>query len=287
MMDYGERLQRALDAFPAPGPREEFRAGLRARFLGAADDAGDAPATAAPRGTRGARRARPAGVTSVARAPRRRLRLVALAAAVALVALWSLHGAGDPAAWRVHGGDVAALRVDGAALPAGLAPDEVARRIGAAAQVSAQGAGVRLRAGDLFVIELSAGSTLDLSGVSGDLRGDIALAMAGETGSFRVSTGPGFGGGRTLSFRTPEAEVTVLGTAFGVDRYVSDDPSGSGTCICCCAGVVRAVDRRRRGAEMRIAAESMAFVFAGEEPLVEGPVIEDHAAPIERLMEVW
>lgn len=199
-----------------------------------------------------------------------------LAAAVLVMAfLGSDFGsASDAPGWRVlppASGAVAAFQVDGQ--PYASPQDLVAAEV-----VTAGSEALRLEFSDQMVVEMGPGSALDLTGMSGEE--NWTLAMVGERGSFRVATLPAFKEQSSrLFFTTPEVEVEVIGTVFGVDRC-QDDPLGPvATCVCCTDGEVevRALTsgkhgRVKSGNSSLVKEEIGSMSHMGLDPVHRGPL---------------
>lgn len=280
-------LEPALEALQPTAARLAFKRELREQFVGAVEGEGAAPQRHVAKTSRRPRASRPrrdsggSHVPSGARRHRRQTWFMgagALALAAALVVSLVLRTPAR-AGWQVLSmASVPAatdFQVDGVAFISGqdLA---FANRITAGSEV------LRLQFHDQLVVDLEPGSSLDISGTRG--AGDIVLAMAGERGGYRVATLDGFDGSqRRLLFRTPDAEVEVRGTVFGIDRYQDDKPGVSGTCVCCCKGevLVRAVDS---AAEASVLAGKSSYVLASVGEINPMDIPDAHRGPLDEML---
>ena len=200
----------------------------------------------------GSRRPASGRAPSSARFDRRRVwgGVLGLAAALMVVPLL-LRGSSDTQGWRVlssDSGQTVAFQVDGA-------PYSSAEGLAAAEIVTSGSKVLRLELPDQMILELDPDSSIDLSGVGGDE--DWTLAMAGISGGYRVATLPGFKQqSRRLFFTTPDAQVEVVETVFGVDRYENDPVNPNGTCVCCVDGVVSVEAQNSEGVCRTVAGKS-------------------------------
>jgi ferric-dicitrate binding protein FerR (iron transport regulator) len=218
---FDAEVERALLALPRPAARAPFRAGLRRRFLEVDPDlrVGE-PAPPPP----------PASPHEVWR--RRALKVGAIAAAaLVLLVLFELRPRGPR--WSViEASPGAIVRVDGTPRRADDAAALEEALVGAEAIESEAGT-LRLRLGDLYLLELGPGTALRLSTLDRAARAE-PLAIRAERGSVRVRTGPAFAGSR-MRVSAPNLDLRVVGTTFAVDRLEH------GTCVCCFEGTVELV----------------------------------------------
>lgn len=220
---------------------------------------------------------------------------VALAAAAVLVMALLPRGGTEVApasGWSLLSGGQVAL-VDGQALD--LADSSALSGGGfaladAPQQVTAGDETLRLRFGDQMVLELEPGSTLDVSDLTeaGHADGEWVLSMQGETGGYRVATMEGFRRDeRRLLFRTPDAEVEVVGTVFGVDRYPDRVGGKSGTCVCCCDGEVQVRSLVGAGSDAVKTGQSNYVYTASGEMKAMPHMPEGHGKPLELLAKAF
>lgn len=249
--DVGEPLESMLRSWaPEPARPAARRAAQRALVEGWSEGEGEADAVAAPAagaprvvavrrdrsdGRHAARRSRSA--PAPARATSHRLRLLVggslLATAAALVLLLRGGlGVEPPApAWILdvasaktvaEPGGLEGLLVDGRAMTS-LTDLEAA--LADARRIEVGPNQVRVLRDDRYVLELAAGTTVEISPDGGEI--------VAESGSIRIATGPGFDAARPLAVLTPHVRAEVAGTVFGVD--IGADYS----CVCCVEGSVR------------------------------------------------
>lgn len=283
-------LDPALDAVQHPAARSAFRRELREQFLGAGEAASASThkrvtkAAGGPRASR-ARREPASDGSRVPRGARKQRRQTwamgasALVVAAALVITFVLRPPVPVSdGWQLR--PIASapasdqFQVDGVAYVPG-------QDLAQADLITAGSEALRLQFCNQLVVDLEPGSSLDISGTRGT--GDIVLAMAGERGGYRVATLASFDSTqRRLLFQTPDAEVEVRGTVFGIDRYQDDKPGGSGTCICCCKGEVQV--RARDGAAKSAVSEGQSsYVVAGVGEINPMDMPHAHAAPLDQM----
>ncbi len=207
-----------------------------------------------------------------------RFRLIgaALATAAGLL-LWTTLVRPTPSPWRVQpAGFVAAeVTVDAQSL-AGLSAQEVGRRLVGARHLATGNAPLRVEWGRVLLLELGPNSAVELSGLELS-RTDLALAS--ERGSLRLATGPDFPG-RQLELRTPDVEVAVVGTVFGIDI------EAYGTCVCCAEGEVLTRSLHDRAVSGTVGGEAMGFVFSDGRAAQFGQGMP-HAPALEPLRGYW
>ena len=287
-------LHNALQQWPRPQARPDFRERLRAEFLAApfearaasevdAQDLGPAPEVA-PRWGEGLPVAE---IFAPARSPTRRpwftlVSVAAIAAAVLLLFQWQ-----DPTGWRVGAASEFTLaRVDGqefspaqsARLAAALKPGSV---------IEVEGGSLELLLDTRIALSLAAGSALTLMAVpEPEVLGSIWFEQ--QRGSLAVVTGPGFVDAN-LRIRTPDSEVRIVGTRFAVDVI-----AGMGTCVCCDEGSVSVFDQPltqelvpEGTPEHKLSRGEMSFIFSDHRPTKIGSAMAEHLAPIESLRQVW
>ena len=302
-IDAPEDVARALDSWRPPGARRGFREELRARFLAAEaedgeDEAALAPALDAVRtpaarpAFRAALRERfvageedTAGEMEDEVGGRPRLRLLAggglIAAAAALVLFWLLPSGAPRWSLLNRESALAGLTVDGEPLPAGTDAAGVAERLASARLVGTGAETVRLVLGELFVIELDPDTTLDLSRLPADLDDD-PLVLYGERGGFRIATGPAFDPARRrLEFHTPDVDVAVVGTVFGVDCYPGV------TCVCCMEGRVAVAPRIAGYEDGHVEAAHTVLFHGNGDPRQEMVDYEPHQKLLRPLASYW
>lgn len=253
------------------------------------------PVTAAGPDQRRGRRTAPSRRAPVsARSQRRRTWSIvggaaALAAAAVIAMIWIPGGTAAPAAsgWSLlAGGQVA--QFDGQALEA--PGDGQLAVAGSPKIVTAGDETLRLQFLDQMVLELEPGSSLDISDLTEEGHADDGwiLTMSGDSGGYRVATMAGFRrDDRRLTFRTPDADVEVVGTVFGIDRYVGREVGPDGTCVCCCDGEVR-VTSRSNGQSGAVVSGTSNYVHSesgaqNPMPKMPGP----HAKPLEVLASAY
>ncbi len=220
---------------------------------------------------------------------------VALAAAAVVAMVWVPSGTGGTggsaglgtSGWSfLAGGQVA--QVDGqAAQASGGGPLALA---GSPKVVTAGDQILRIQYLDEMVVELEPGSSLDISDLTEEGHADDGwvLTMSGDKGGYRVATMEDFRlKERSLRFRTPDAEVQVVGTVFGIDRYTGEGDEPKGTCVCCCDGEVQ-VTSRSDGRSDAVVAGASNYVYSDSGSLnpmanMPGP----HAKPLEVLAEAY
>ena len=191
------------------------------------------------------------------------------------VLAWSLPDSVEDLVWSI----------DGQRVKPSSSPAEIEQLLNTAKTIAADdGGALRLTYGRLFQIEVAGGSELDLSRFNQTASNtNFRLGMVGDTGGFYFQTGPDFKtNGCELTFRTPEADISVVGTVFAVDRYVSGMGMMEGTCVCCSEGNVRVKATHERNSVTT--AGNSCFVSPGDTKLMAGEVVHDHQAPMDRLM---
>ena len=294
-------LEPALQAIQPPAARPEFKQELREQFLGAASGEQVVAHRPSPRpspkpSSKPIRRSRPGRARRKAgskgsqapRGARRQRRLTwsigggAVAIAAALLAVFFLR---TPAAVSAPSAGWQLLPIASVPAPSAFQVDGVAFVPGqdlAKANVITAGTEVlRLQFYDQLVVDLEPGSSLDIRGTRGD--GDIVLAMAGRRGGYRVATLGGFDSTqRRLLFRTPDAEVEVRGTVFGIDRYEVSKSAAGGTCVCCCRGTVL-VRAFESGDQASVLEGKSSFVVAGIGAISPMPMPASHAHPLDEM----
>lgn len=231
-----DALRARLGRMPRRPAPAAFHAGLRSQFV---RDAIPAPSS------------------------RRRLRPIVVAGAfstAAAAALLAVAILGRGPAWElasVSGSGVA--RIGGAEVPLS-APDLVARRLRAGAEVVLPAdAQIDLRLPGIALLQITGGTRTVVPGRPGGwLARSIATSLA--SGELRLSTGPGFAG-RRLTVVTPEVRVLVEGTTLAVLR----DQDAS--CVCVFEGRVAMAGA---GATDTVRAGTRRSVFRnGGPPLLE------------------
>jgi ferric-dicitrate binding protein FerR (iron transport regulator) len=283
-------IERALACVPRPAAAAEFKARLRSRFLDVDPDL-RAEASLGPAAHSSEARARGpmaggAGGAGGARADdvwRRRfvsLSVIAAAAAV-LLALFVLRPRGPR--WQVLDGTGAGIaKIDGS-------PVDTSNRVAladalAGATTLESGTGLlRLRLGDLYLLELDPHSRVALSALDKHSRAE-PLSLRAERGALRVQTGPAFPGS-SMRVSTSELDLRVTGTAFAVDLL--DSATEQGTCVCCLEGSVEVRSASKIPDARAISAGAMCVVFRDKKaPPLWGEVVEPHARPLRALEEV-
>ncbi len=255
------RLAAVLDAH-RPVAREEFRAQLRSRFVAGAEEA---PAASAP--------------------PRPRLLIGTLTgalAAAAVLIVWFVTSGGGPR-WTVELEEFVAegIKVDGEVLPADADPEAFAQLLAGAEDLETGEHPLRLRLAELFVIELDSDTHLDLSGLSAD-PAQGSLVLAGDRGGYRIATGPAFApGNHVLEFNTPQCDVRVLGTVFGIDVF-----DNGLVCVCCFEGTVetRPCGKPAATPELVLKRQTLMASPAGLARKVD---FEPHQKPLRELARFW
>lgn len=202
-----QRAREAVRALPEPAAREEFRARLKAEFVG-----GRIPERTAPR--------RGVVIPLPVRAA------LALAAAVAGVFLVL----GRAPQWEVVGAPGAGeVRVDGRSF---AAADAAAwrRALGPGARVGWSGSGpLTLALAKTLAVQLMPDAEVTLPAASAAKDGALRLDV--ERGAMQAATGPGFTG-RRLVVHTVPVDVEVTGTTFAVIRMPEF------ACVCVLDGTV-------------------------------------------------
>jgi hypothetical protein len=174
--------------------------------------------------------------------------------------------------------------IDGEEVTPSLSAQQIGERMEAAKSVAAvDGGGLRLTFGRLFQVEVAEGSALDLSNFSlADSNTELQLGMLGDSGGFYFQTGPDFKANKyELSFKTPDAQIAVVGTVFAVDRFAAG-MGKEGTCVCCSEGTVSVRDNDAQEAVTTYG--KSCFVPPGGRMLMEGDVVPDHLAPMNDLV---
>ncbi|MFT4649219.1 MAG: hypothetical protein ACI9X4_002457 [Glaciecola sp.] len=307
-----DSIRGALQAWSAPAPDPEFRSKMRAQFLEPAESVMDraqealgsvetaqkpAPESSVP--TSNVVSEEPirqvAARGSVKKSPGTLLRFwapMAVAAALLVVFLGPKFGGQEEPtsvpnafAWSLpeFPADLK-WTIDGEEVTSSLSAQQISERLETAKSVAAlNGGGLRLIFGRLFQVEVAQGSTLDLSNFSvANSNTKLQLGMLGDAGGFYFQTGPDFKANQyELSFKTPDAEVAVVGTVFAVDRF----PAGmgmEGTCVCCADGSASVHDN---GAQEAVTTQGKScFVPPGDKMFMEGEVVPAHLAPMDDLV---
>lgn len=271
-------LEQALRAVMRPVARTEFKNRLRERFVArmraVEGEMPDRQALAEAAAVRRSFEAEPALVPSPGRrAGRRGWGVLLAAASIALIGwiVWPRRSG-----WQVLDGlqAQATVSVDGQAL--GSADREHLEHLLASAHDIESGASsLRLRYGDLCVLELAPDTRIALSAFE-SASPDQPMRIDTRSGAVRVCTSSKFSGSKML-VATPEFEVTVVGTSFAVDIV----PEGS--CVCCLNGSV-AIQSVRVGESGRtIESGKMCLVYRDPVPPKWDVVYEPHAAPLRKL----
>lgn len=227
-------LAQALDDAPVPAPRAGLRERTRERFLAG-------------------------GASAPARTKRWPLRLVVTALATAAALLLLLRTPGAP---RVELVETAPKSL------ASANPAEVEGKVLAGRELETGDETARLRLDGVALVELAPRTRLQIRTWAADGSGEAVLELS--SGGVRIVTAPDFAP-RRLRVVTPEAEVSVVGTEFGVDVI-----ENMGTCVCCTHG---AIDVRSRivGDSSRVLEGGMALCFSsGAAPLL-GEIESEHA----------
>ena len=231
-----EWLVQALGDAPVPAPSAVLREKTRQSFLGSG-----------------------ASSTAGGRTGRWPLRLVVTALATAAALLFLLR---TPDAPRVE------LVETAPGFLASADSGEVEAKVLAGRELATGTEAARLRLDGVALVELAPHTRLQIRTWESDGDGEAVLELG--SGGVRIVTGPGFAP-RKLRVVTPEAEVRVLGTEFGVDVIEK-----MGTCVCCTRG---AVDVRSRiaGDSSRVLEGGMALCFASGAAPMLGDVEAEHA----------
>ncbi|NUP97784.1 MAG: FecR domain-containing protein, partial [Planctomycetaceae bacterium] len=126
----------------------------------------------------------------------------------------------------------------------------------------------RLRLDGVALVELAPQTSLQVRTWAADGSGEAVLELS--RGGVRIVTAPDFAP-RKLRVVTPEAEVSIVGTEFGVDVI-----ENMGTCVCCTHG---AIDVRSRivGNSSRVLEGGMALCFASGAAPMLGDIESEHA----------
>jgi len=301
-------LQGALDSVEPPRARPAFRDALRARFIASdaaagagsdelvelepleSADGADAsnesaagpkalrPAPARPGKVHSGKTRRASKSRDDESAPRQRrfgpwIAGVAFAAAAALAILFFA----PTRAARVELVDsrVASLTLDGAAVSDGA---DLVQRLKVGSKLETASETVRLRLDQAVLVELAEGTRLSLVTWDEAPDGETVLDLA--SGGVRVLTGPGFAP-RRLRVRSPDAEVAIVGTEFGVDVV-----EGAGTCVCCTHGVIAVTPNGRDKAD-KIVEGGMSFCFSSGAAPMLGDAKEQHASDVTKLRRYW
>ncbi len=287
-------LRKALQHWPRPEARSDFRERLRAEFLAApfearaseevaAQDLGPAPQVA-PRWGEGLPVPE---ILTPALSPARRpwftlVSIGAIAAAALFLFRWQ-----SPTRWTVAASSEFTLaRVDGKEFSPAQG-EQLAAALKPGSVVEVEGGALDLLLDTRVALSLAAGSTLTLVAVpEPEVLASIWLDQ--QRGSLAVVTGPGFVDAN-LRILTPDGEVRVVGTRFAIEVI-----AGMGTCVCCAEGIVSVFDRPlteglvpEAAPEHKLAGGEMIFVFSDHRPRESGPAIADHLAPLESLRQVW
>ena len=229
-------LAQALEDAPVRAPSAALREKARASFLGSG-----------------------ASSSAGGRTSRWPLRLVVTALASAAALLFLLRTPGAP---RVELVETA---------PASLAsasPAEVEAKVLTGSELSTGAEAARLRLDGVALLELAPQTRLQIRTWDAEGGGEAVLELHG--GGVRIVTAPDFAP-RKLRVVTPDAEVSVIGTEFGVDVI-----ENMGTCVCCTHG---AVDVRSRiaGNSSRVLEGGMALCFSSGAAPMLGDVEAEHA----------
>lgn len=235
-----EWLAQALHDAPAPAPSARLRETARERFLAGAAKPELPPARGVPK-------------------PGRALRLVVTALATAAALHFLLR---VPNVARVELVETAPKWL------ASADSAEVQAKVLGGSELVTGAESARLRLDGVALVELAPQTRLQIRTWSEDGAGEAVLEL--ESGGVRIVTAPDFAP-RKLRVVTPDAEVNVIGTEFGVDVIEK-----MGTCICCTRG---AVDVRSlvAGSSSRVLEGGMALCFASGAAPMLGDVESEHA----------
>ncbi len=226
-------LAEALDDAAVAAPSQRLREKARASFL--------------------------AGAATPARKPRWPLRLVVTALATAAALLFLLRVPNVP---RVE------LVETAPKLLASASSAEVEARVLTGSELVTGAETARLRLDGVALVELAPQTSLQVRTWAADGSGEAVLELS--RGGVRIVTAPDFAP-RKLRVVTPEAEVSIVGTEFGVDVI-----ENMGTCVCCTHG---AIDVRSRivGNSSRVLEGGMALCFASGAAPMLGDIESEHA----------
>jgi hypothetical protein len=229
-------LAQALEDAPVPAPGAGLRERTRARFLAGA-------ASAAVGG----------------RKNRWPLRLVVTALATAAALLFLLR---TPSAPRVELVETAPKFLASASLA------EIEGKVLEGRELETGDETARLRLDGVALVELAPRTRLQIRTWEADGSGEAVLELS--SGGVRIVTAPDFAP-RRLRVITAEAEVSIVGTEFGVDVI-----ENMGTCVCCTHG---AIDVRSRiaGDSSRVLEGGMALCFASGAAPMLGEIERDQA----------
>ncbi len=252
-----------VDAEARPRARAEFAARLREQFV--AGSIKELP-VGPPRAER------PHIGSPRSSSPFARFAWLAAAAAMIVIGVF-LQKAGAPrAVFESLANAASDARVDGAALEVG--------ELREGSRVETGEHALDLRVAGAVVIEIGAHSKVRFERIASSPGGDFAFAI--ESGALRVVTGPDFAPSH-LVVRAPDADVSIVGTEFGVDVI-----DGQGTCVCCTRGEVDVRATHRSNELARIAADQRSFcsVEPAAPPALGAPV-DAHVAPVVALRRFW
>lgn len=229
-------LAQALEEAPVREPSAALREKARRSFLGS--DASSA---------------------SGGRASRWPLRLVVTALATAAALLFLLR---TPEVSRVELVETAPKAL------ASASAAEVEAKVLTGSELATGAETARVRLDGVALVELAPQTRLQIH--TWDARGGGEAVLELHGGGVRIVTAPDFAP-RKLRVVTLDAEVSVIGTEFGVDVI-----ENTGTCVCCTHG---AVDVRSRiaGSSSRVLEGGMALCFSSGAAPMLGDVEADHA----------
>lgn len=170
--------------------------------------------------------------------------------------------------------------IDGVLQSKDLTSAELSARVAQAKTVGTEGSNLRIQYGDWFVIAMDADSTLDITELpAGPGTGDFTLAASG--GGYQVRTGAAFKSENCkLRVRTPQTEVDVVGTVFGINCL------DAGTCVCCTEGSVKVMPLAQAHGPHEVLADTMSFVHTDESVPSLGGTYPDHV-PALRALEAY
>jgi len=229
-------LAQALEDAPVQAPSAALREKARASFLGFG-----------------------ASSTAGGRTKRWPLRLVVTALATAAALFLLLRVPNVPRVELVESAPISL---------ASASTDEVEAKVLTGSELSTGTESARLRLDGVALVELAPQTRLQIHTWDADGGGEAVLELHG--GGVRIVTAPDFAP-RKLRVVTPDAEVSVIGTEFGVDVI-----ENTGTCVCCTHG---AVDVRSRiaGNSSRVLEGGMALCFSSGAAPMLGDVEAQHA----------
>lgn len=229
-------LAQALEEAPVREPSAALRARTRESFLGSG-----------------------ASSSAGGRASRWPLRLVVTALATAAALLFLLR---TPEVSRVELVETAPTSL------ASADAAEVRAKVLTGSELVTGAESARVRLDGVALVELAPQTRLQIHTWDAEGGGEALLELHG--GGVRIVTAPDFAP-RKLRVVTLDAEVSVIGTEFGVDVI-----ENTGTCVCCTHG---AVDVRSRiaGNSSRVLEGGMALCFSSGAAPMLGDVEAEHA----------